>query len=142
MSFIIDKLWLGSKQDAANKNVLIDMDISHVLTIDTEVTPPFPNEYKYLIIEIVDRPDENLKQHFTKAIEFIEEGRSQKGVLVHCGAGLSRSPSVVAAFLMKTFQVKYQEAIDLISRARPYVDPNEGFVQQLLEFEMEVLNVK
>mmetsp|Transcript_6195 Transcript_6195/g.8652 ORF Transcript_6195/g.8652 Transcript_6195/m.8652 type:complete len:119 (-) Transcript_6195:876-1232(-) len=118
------------------------MDISHVLTIDTEVTPPFPNEYKYLIIEIVDRPDENLKQHFTKAIEFIEEGRSQKGVLVHCGAGLSRSPSVVAAFLMKTFQVKYQEAIDLISRARPYVDPNEGFVQQLLEFEMEVLNVK
>lgn len=138
MSFILEKLWLGSKQDAANKNVLLDMDVSHVLTIDTEVTPPFPQDYKYLIVEIVDRSDENLKEHFEKCIEFIEEGRSQKGVLVHCGAGLSRSPSVVSAYLMKTLNIKYQDAINMISEVRPYVYPNEGFVQQLMEFENDL----
>jgi protein-tyrosine phosphatase len=42
------------------------------------------------------------------------------------GAGLSRSPSILAAYMMKTMKLGYQEAINRITSARPYVYPNEG----------------
>ena len=41
MSQIIEKLWLGSKHDAINKDFLDDIGISHVLSV-TELDPPFP----------------------------------------------------------------------------------------------------
>ncbi len=41
MSQILEKLWLGSKYDAANKEFLKDIGVSHVLTIEVDFPPPF-----------------------------------------------------------------------------------------------------
>ena len=43
MSCIQEKLWLGSKADAANLEFLKDIGVSHILTIETEFPPLFPN---------------------------------------------------------------------------------------------------
>lgn len=52
-------------------------------------------------------------------------------VLVHCQAGMSRSATVAAAFLMRAAGMDPVEAVAVVREARPVVDPSETFWHQL-----------
>jgi atypical dual specificity phosphatase len=65
-------------------------------------------------------------------------GNGNGKILVHCSAGISRSPMVVAAYLMKRKGMTLKAALGQIIRVRPQVSPNAGFLQQLKEMEMEL----
>ena len=68
-------------------------------------------------------------------------------VFVHCAMGVSRSASCVLMYAMKKFRVPFEsvityfyfnslsQALEFVRERRNVVDPNEGFVKQLLEFE-------
>jgi predicted protein tyrosine phosphatase len=47
-------------------------------------------------------------------------------VLVHCQAGVSRSPSVVVAYLMSRRQMNLADALELTRKRRWGVLPNPG----------------
>jgi protein-tyrosine phosphatase len=51
----------------------------------------------------------------------------QTNVLVHCQMGMSRSSTLVIAFLMKEFNWGFKEAFKYTKNKRPIVQPNEGF---------------
>jgi len=66
---------------------------------------PFPvwkNDLKKIRVAINDVCDENIYEHFDRVADFINEscGEGLK-TLVHCKAGISRSSSLVIAYLMK-----------------------------------------
>jgi dual specificity phosphatase 12 len=44
------------------------------------------------------------------------------GVLVHCQAGMSRSATITAAYLMKVLGVGVDEALDMIRNVRPVIE--------------------
>jgi dual specificity phosphatase 12 len=48
--------------------------------------------------------------------------------------GKSRSAAVLAAYLMQSRQLDPDGALELIRKARPFVDPNQGFMEQLWLF--------
>eukprot|EP01126_Amoeba_proteus_P048340 TRINITY_DN5582_c0_g1_i4.p1 TRINITY_DN5582_c0_g1~~TRINITY_DN5582_c0_g1_i4.p1 ORF type:complete len:114 (+),score=14.84 TRINITY_DN5582_c0_g1_i4:771-1112(+) len=54
-----------------------------------------------------------------------------KKVLVHCSGGVSRSPSVVIAYLMALNGMSYGEAHAEVKRKRNGVKPNPTFQNQL-----------
>ena len=58
-------------------------------------------------------------------------------VLVHCHAGLSRSATVVTAFIMKTKGWALEQALDFVREKRPSIRPNEA----LLIFSLLKLHV-
>lgn len=60
-------------------------------------------------------------------------------VLVHCEAGISRSPTICMAYIMRTQQLQLDAAFDIIKQRRAVVSPNFSFMGQLLQFESEVL---
>jgi protein-tyrosine phosphatase len=64
---------------------------------------------------------------------------SQK-VLVHCAMGISRSSAIVIAWLMKRNNWTLEQAKSAVKSQRSIIKPNEGFVNQLVEFEKELLN--
>ena len=48
--------------------------------------------------------------------------------------GMSRSSSLVIAFLMKEFGMNYKKARHFTKSKRPIVQPNEGFERDLIKF--------
>ena len=54
-------------------------------------------------IDLEDDIDSSILQHFDEALEWVEKHLETKNVLVHCHMGISRSASLVLAFLMKNY---------------------------------------
>ena len=82
-----------------------------------------------------DVPHENLVPHLDNATLFIHEAVSSGGkVFVHCMAGVSRSATVLAAYLIRFHGLSPDEAIALLIERRPIVNPNPGFRKQLEDY--------
>lgn len=67
-----------------------------------------------------------------------EAYQSGRGVLVHCQAGVSRSATIVIAYLMKHTLMTMTDAYKYVRSRRPVVSPNLNFMGQLLEFERDL----
>ena len=84
------------------------------------------------MILIDDEETENIIQYFKECIDFIEN--SDK-IYIHCICGISRSTSIVIAYLMWKTHCSYYDAYFFVKNRRPFIDPNEGFIKQLEIFE-------
>lgn len=74
---------------------------------------------------------------------FPDNGREQKkGVLVHCLAGISRSVTVMLAYLMAHKQLTLNEAYNMVLKRKANIDPNFHFMQQLHSFEKQLTDAK
>lgn len=59
-------------------------------------------------------------------------------VLVHCLAGVSRSASIVVAYLLTVTNLNYSLALTYLTSRRPCANPNFGFRMQLYRFSTDV----
>jgi len=130
-------LYLGSVLDASDEVGMKRIGITHVLTIGTGMSPQFPKEFSYQVCEIQDNPEEIIYVLVKPCIEFINHVKEHQGrVLVHCEAGVSRSASIVVAYIMYCAgpSMDSTTAIELVKTSRPIVSPNTGFRGQLTIF--------
>jgi dual specificity phosphatase 12 len=133
---IVPNLFIGDIASAYNKQELKELGITHVVTAILGVTPIFPQDFVYKNIPLRDIPGEHIDSYFIKSNEFISKAISGGGkVFVHCMCGVSRSATLVAAYLMYEYGLTCEAAVKLLQRKRTCVDPNEGFRQQLEVFQ-------
>jgi protein-tyrosine phosphatase len=65
------------------------------------LNPCFPADFKYKVVPVLDVPWENMSKHFQASIKFIKSVVEMGGnVFVHCYGGVSRSATVVLAYLI------------------------------------------
>lgn len=139
---ILPGLFLGSKVDSENLELLSKIGVRYILN----VTPNIPNclennGFRYMQIPISDHWSQNLAAFFPQAIEFIDNARNQKcGVLVHCLAGVSRSVTVTVAYLMQKLCLSLNDAYDFVKKRKSNISPNFNFMGQLLDFEQQLTN--
>jgi len=77
----------------------------------------------------------NLLSEFPKALAFIEDVKSMDGkVLIHCQLGVSRSASLVIAYVMKSLQMKLTDAYEFVKARSSVISPNMSLMYQLAEF--------
>ncbi|XP_008332519.1 dual specificity protein phosphatase 22-B [Cynoglossus semilaevis] len=132
---VLPELYLGNFKDARDREQLARNNITHILSIHDSAAPIL-QEMNYLCILAADLPTQNLTQHFKESIMFMHESRLKgEGCLVHCLAGVSRSVTLVVAYIMTVTGLGWQEALAAVRVARPCAGPNLGFQRQLQEFE-------
>ncbi|CCW69032.1 unnamed protein product [Phytomonas sp. Hart1] len=89
----------------------------------------------YHAVPLRDRHDQDLAAHLDGAFSFIRRARSAGGrVLVYCRRGISRSASIVIAYLMVDQGRAYDEALGFVRERRSCVSPNLAFHARLTEF--------
>lgn len=126
------QIFLGNLSAALCLEIRKKLGITHVVSICPEYPSTGPN---HLTISVDDSEYENLLIHLPEACHFIQQALDEGGsVLVHCVMGISRSTTVVAAYLMKTRKMCRSSAIGFIKERRPQIHPNYGFIKQLEVF--------
>jgi protein-tyrosine phosphatase len=138
---IIPSVFLGNISTAYNKEKLKELGITHIINTVIGVSPAFPNDFQYLHIELRDHTYEDIKTHFDKINKYIDNVLNNNGkIYIHCLCGISRSATIVSAYLMYKNNLSRNDAIDFIKSKRPIVNPNNGFKEQLDNYELEIKN--
>ena len=139
MNKVEDKLFIGDIYSSTNFFNLSANNISHILTVTGGVKPLFPGDFEYLILPVDDTSEADLISYLPTAIEFINQGLEKgTGVLVHWYAGVSRSSSVMIAYIMATYKISYYSAYSKVLDKRPIIKPNQNFIDQLEEFQTQL----
>ncbi|XP_061693646.1 dual specificity protein phosphatase 13A family protein isoform X1 [Syngnathoides biaculeatus] len=90
---------------------------------------------KYYGVPANDLPTFELSPFFSPAAAFIDQALTSGGrVLVHCAVGVSRSATLVLAYLMIHHHLSLLSAIQCVQQKR-WIFPNRGFLRQLLRLE-------
>ncbi|XP_077521804.1 dual specificity protein phosphatase 10-like [Amblyomma americanum] len=145
---VLPFLLLGNERDARDAELLRRLGVGHVL----HVTPPHPQQEQQEAsgeghcpglrckrLPASDSCHQNLKQFFDDAFRFLDEAHaSGSRVLVHCHAGVSRSPTITVAYLMHHLRLPLVDAYRYLKAKRPIISPNLNFMGQLVELEQKL----
>lgn len=78
----------------------------------------------------------DISKFFDESNNFIAQALANKGrVLVHCAMGVSRSATLVIAFIMFHMQLSFTRADRIIRKKHKEARPNFGFVTQLQAYD-------
>ena len=96
-----------------------------------------------IIVNLSKGSIENVKEYVKdkmcqidqKSESKLQNSHNQNRVLVHCAMGRSRSVTMVIIYLMIKFQISWDHAFDILKVRREIIDPNDGFIQKLKDFE-------
>lgn len=129
----------GSQDVAVEFDLLQKYNVTHILNVATLVKNSFPENFTYKNIDLLDIPQTDIVQHFESAFQFIDERMDKGGcVLVHCNAGISRSSTIVIAYLMMKKHWPLDKAYQYVKEKRSKIRPNVGFQEQLKTFEQQL----
>lgn len=115
--------------------------LTHVLTVMSydEIADrniEVPECLSWTIIPVEDSDENSLYPYFMDAIKLIDDVLNNRGrILVHCMGGISRSPTVVIAYIMWRLKLRLTAAIEYVKDRRDYIEPNWTFYGDLVQFE-------
>ncbi|KAH9983943.1 protein-tyrosine phosphatase-like protein, partial [Russula vinacea] len=137
-SEVLPRLYLTDLFTARDNAQLTHLGITHVVSV-LEHAPGFPQAWSLqtLHIPLSDSSDQDILAHLPVATSFIRNALAESPdsrVLVHCLMGISRSATIVCAYLIATSRMTADEALNAVREKRPIVCPNLGFRRQLEEY--------
>lgn len=138
---ILPNLYLGGWEAVLDSPSLHEHGIRSLVCCMRELEFPdskFLPDVEYHRVDVEDMGREPIDLFFPEATEFIHNQLLQeRPVLIHCKAGVSRSASVLLAYLMEYCGHSLYDAFVLTLRHRPTITPNPGFMETLRDYEKE-----
>ncbi|KAL7827161.1 hypothetical protein SRHO_G00328790 [Serrasalmus rhombeus] len=136
------RLYIGDMDFAENRSELRRRNFTHVLNCahSSRRGAEFYDGMgiTYLGIDAHDSPAYDMSVNFDTASEFIHSALRGGGkILVHCHVGVSRSATVVLAYLMLKHNMTLVEAINTVKEGRGII-PNRGFLRQLIDLHIKL----
>ncbi|XP_061766287.1 dual specificity protein phosphatase 13A-like isoform X1 [Nerophis ophidion] len=138
----VDEVWpnlfIGNIAVAQNKRTLSKLGITHILNAAHSKQGSigdqsfYGNACVYCGVPGEDSDHFDLSQYFKSAADFIHKGlKCDHGkVLVHCIMGMSRSATLVLAYLMIRQRLSLQDAVKHVVQKRA-IYPNRNFLMLL-----------
>ena len=137
---IIPRLWLGNLRAAQDETFLRNTGIQVVFncTKDAPFHSSIRRRYRIPV-------DDNLQEEEIRNLELwayeivyklLKEYKAGNSILIHCHAGMQRSPAVTAMFMMTYYNMHTDQAKSYIRQRRPIVFfPSANFEKSMRGFE-------
>lgn len=135
-TMILDHVYLGSAQNAFNRKQLSNLQVRYIINTAKECDNHYPDHFLYMKCPMIDDETEDATRFFDETFDYIENARSVNSkILIHCFMGMSRSATIVIAYLMKFKRWNLKAAYRFVRERRPIIELNVGFMYQLVEYE-------
>jgi len=125
-------LFVGGIKDAAGLATDNSAGITAVISLCAEDVLPKRRDIKYVRIPIDDARPISPPQFEVVMSAIAEHVRSGR-VLLHCGAGMSRSPIFAAAWMHRCGYLHIESALLEIAELRPLIDPSPVLLRSVME---------
>ena len=138
---IVPGLWLGNSKAAGDSKWLAQKKITVVFnaTKDLPFSPTIKKQYRIPVDDNLQADEiRNMTLWSQEAVyKILEEHlKNKQNVLVHCAAGMQRSASLVAMYLIATKGMGWQQAITFVQGIRPIAfRPSPNFKASIIEFD-------
>jgi protein-tyrosine phosphatase len=127
---VSERIYLGSSDDAEALAAANPHHIKAVLTLSEEPVHCHSSLIRYLHFPVCDAKPIPIAW-LNSILTAIEDNFHEGPVLVHCSAGLSRSPTVVAAFLDRVGFLSFPDAMRFMESIRPAIAPSPILVRSI-----------
>jgi protein-tyrosine phosphatase len=140
-------LYLGSCVDAKDRKMLAHLQVKHIINLSSEMsTSKFHESYEdnvflcedYRIPNGADSKIFELFEPLCQKLALYE--LKHERVLVHCFHGLSRSATLVIAYLMHSRSWTLHSSYRYTKYLRNVIFPHPGFWRQLATWELKIWN--
>lgn len=137
---ILPNVWLGNLKAAHDETFLKNANIQVVFnaTKDAPFHPSIRRRYRVPV-------DDNLQESEIRNLELwgyeityklLKEYKEGRPILIHCHAGMQRSPAITAMFLMVLYRMSTDQAKAYIRNRRPIAFlPSANFEKAMKGFE-------
>ena len=144
-SCITPSIYLGSAM-CRNEMIISSLNITHIISLSDYPEKKLElSNIKTIHYEIADSLSSNMFPIFESSIKWISKClNDDKGViLIHCEQGVSRSASVLMAYLLGSNEEFFSviEVYQFVKSKRQVIRPNESFLKQLEEY-LSLIRVK
>ena len=137
---ILNNIYLGNYNDSLNNNFINNFQMIINCSKDLPFNKKINNHTKKIRLNINDDLTRksnielyNYLNYITSIIHYYSE--NNKKIFIYCYAGKQRSPSIIAAYLIKYYNFSLNEAINFI-KLKNYntFSPRPNFYNSLNEF--------
>lgn len=136
VSVILPGIYLGGA-DCLKTPFLEQYQIKHVISL-CNVVLKSTDERRFFHLPITDSHSLRITTHFEATTRFILQAKSNhENIFIYCDQGISRSPTVVIAYLMLITKLSFDECFQFVRSRRSIVQPNPSFLQQLQSFSLQ-----
>lgn len=127
-------VYISGYKVPSDRDCLHKHGITHIVNMAADVCENhFPDEFAYMTYYLKDSNNEDMSAIFYRTLEFMHGVVMRGGrVLVHCREGVSRSATMVLAYMMWRFKMPFDQAHECLRKVRPICNPNTAFTCQLL----------
>ncbi|KAF9106402.1 Dual specificity protein phosphatase 9 [Mortierella sp. AM989] len=153
---ILPNLYLGAEHNATDIRTLQRLGITFVLNVAIEIAQEGSSVEKtndkageirggvHFKSLAWTHHQKNLLRDFPTAFTLIDEALARNNsngkALVHCQLGVSRSASLVIAYVMRSLGMGLTEAYDFVKQRSGVISPNMSLMYQLAEYEKSLKN--
>ena len=145
---IIPNLFLGDFDAAQEAEAIKYFNIKAQLTIlnalecrciDQSVIKDNDISWKWIKVDDIFHASGFMQPHLKIGTDFIHQQlKDNKCTMVHCWAGVSRSSTMIIAYLMKYQGFIFRDALTFVRKKRSKIHPNGSFVSELKIFEQNI----
>jgi protein-tyrosine phosphatase len=118
-----ERLYLGSLRDAEQLASSNPLCITSVVSLCSHKVPHQARGVSYTRVPIADSRPISARQ-FDAVMAAIAQGVRQGNLLIHCVGGVSRSPTMAAAWMHRCGYLNIVAALVEIAKRRPTIDPS------------------
>jgi len=131
---------MGNLFESKSMRLLKQDKIDVIMNCTSTQKNEYPDQFEYKRFPVYDNFQDAQKIYsmFQEATDFLrEKNEEKKRVFVHCAQGISRSVTLVLAYLIADAKLSFEDALQFVRNRRPQAMPNIAFALKLRVWEKQ-----